>query len=177
MMKRIVLNYVIAGTILTGLALIFTIVHSPNAFAIVQGSCANMNYLWDHTYDHSRLKELKPECVILKGTLGKPETGEGDGDIHFDVKPDKGYEDLLNSHNTKGMVIEIICWDKPNQSYNQKWGNYCQGVDSRSHYPSLNEGDHVQVTGKWVQDIGHAGQVTHAPWNEIHPVEKIDMLH
>lgn len=76
------------------------------------------------------------------------------------------------------MVVEVICWNKPSTSYNQQWGNYCNGVESRSHFPTLltlKAGDHVRITGKWVQDIGYP-KPDHAQWNEIHPAEKIEKI-
>ena len=146
--------------------------------AVKQGNCTSIEFLWHHTYDNTRLKEHNAACVVLEGILGTPhENDEGDGDLKFTVQPDKGFTDLLNKYNTKGMVIEIICWDQPKQDYIKKWGNYCQGVDSRSHIPTnLKQGDHVRVTGKWVQDVGHPGFVTHDPWNEIHSFEKIEII-
>ena len=49
--------------------------------------------------------------------------------------------------------MEIICWDTPDYNkYNNFGGLFCDGVDPRAHIPSLKQGDHVRVTGKWVQE-------------------------
>ena len=177
-MSRIFMVIIATGILLFGLIVITSFAPLQSIFAINQGNCPSLNFLWAHTYDNARLKEHNPACVILEGILGPPhENDEGDGDLKFIIKPDKGFSDLMNKYNTKGMVIEIICWDKPKQDYIAKWGNYCHGVDPRSHIPTdLKQGDHVRVTGKWVQDVGHPGFVTHDPWNEIHPVEKIEKI-
>ncbi len=73
------------------------------------------------------------------------------------------------------MHIEIICWEKPSSSYISAFGDYCKGVDTRSHIPTLKAGDHVRITGKWVKDIGYP-KPDHVEWNEIHPVESIQKL-
>ncbi|MGA9845618.1 MAG: hypothetical protein WBQ25_25235 [Nitrososphaeraceae archaeon] len=107
-----------------------------------------------------------------------PKDYDEDGDVHFNVIPDPKLQDLLNLQSGDEMVVEVICWNKPSTSYNQQWGNYCNGVESRSHFPTLlilKAGDHVRITGKWVQDIGYP-KPDHAQWNEIHPAEKIEKI-
>jgi hypothetical protein len=174
-MLRIFLISIISSVFLIGLVGVVPFNLSQNTYAIVQGSCPNMKYLWDHTYDHRRLVEHKPECVVLEGKMGNIHTGEGDGDLHFSVTPDSKFSDILNKANNGEMVVEIICWDKPGSSYIKQFGNFCEGVDSRSHVPALKAGDHLRVTGKWVQDIGFPTP-THPKWNEIHPAEKIEII-
>jgi hypothetical protein len=151
--------------------------------------------LWSHTYGHPggqpnpitwrRLVEHTPtDCVVVKGIIeNNPSvaTDEHDGDYHFLLTPDAGYKDVLNRYNTKGLMVEIICWDKKGiaSSYTQEYGDYCKGVDTTGHYPTnLKQGDHVEVIGKWVQDVGHAtpGHPAHEAWNEIHPAAKVNIL-
>jgi len=43
------------------------------------------------------------------------------------------------------MTAEIICWEKPDKSYTDKWGQFCEGVDPRQHIPTLKQGDHVHT--------------------------------
>lgn len=169
---------IISGIFLFGLVVVipFTI---SNIYAIVPGSCPNTNFLWAHTYDNSRLKVLN-NCVVVEGHLhGTFTTDEGDGDITFNVDVDPQFKDLLNQYNTKGMHVEIICWKNPDLSYIKRWGDYCKGVESKSHFPGLEQltkTDHIRIIGKWVTDIGHAGQPSHETWNEIHPVEKVEKI-
>src|SRR4051794_25424233 len=99
---------------------------------VQQGKCPDMTFLWSHTYDHRRFVEHTPACVVIQGTVNNsPNSDEGDGDLHFNVTPDntpdKRYENLLNKNNTKGLVVEVICWDAPKPSY-KAHGNYCQDV-------------------------------------------------
>lgn len=187
-MYRILLVSIISSIVLIGTVGVNLFEPSQNTYAIKTGSCPDMKFLWEHTYgagllvhgESTRLKELKPDCVVFEGTVrGNPDRGEGDGDLKYDLdpvgtKPNDNW-DLLNEHNSKGLVIEIICWDKPGKTYTDKWGPFCDGVEPRKHIPLLKQGDHVLVTGKWVQDIGYP-KPTHAQWNEIHPVEKIVIL-
>ena len=88
-------------------------------------------------------------------------------------------------YNKKGMVIEVICWEKPdyNKFNNHKWVNppYCDGVEPQKHpkdYPinQIKQGNHVRVIGKHVQDLGCCPLNVGGMWNEIHPVEKIEIL-
>ncbi len=92
--------------------------------------CKEMVSLWSHTYGHpggqpkpitwSRFVEHKPtsapdDCVVAKGVIENTPsvaTDEHDGDYHFLLTPDTGYKNLLNHFNTKGLMVEIICWDK-----------------------------------------------------------------
>ncbi len=61
-------------------------------------------------------------------------------------------------------------------TYFSEYGDYCKGVDDTGHYPAnLIQGDHVEVIGKWVQDVGHPtpGHPAHEAWNEIHPATAV----
>ena len=48
-------------------------------------------------------------------------------------------------------------------------------VDVKYYNPPLKYGDHVAVTGKWVQDVGH-GTAPHDAWNDIHPAAKVEKI-
>jgi hypothetical protein len=173
---------IIFSIAITSLSLSF--MSTQNADAVKTVKCTNMEFLWKHTYGAgvlsspqatSRLQPLTSDCVILEGVINNnPADPEGDGDLHFNVTPDPGFTDLLDKkNNTKGMVVEIICWDKPNYVKYNKWGNFCDGVKSRQHIGFTPKyGDHVRIIGKWVKDIGYP-KPDHAQWNEIHPVESM----
>jgi hypothetical protein len=185
---------IVTSVILFGMLGIFSIDPSQKTFGIVNGKCPNMQFLEGHTYgawslspsEGSRLKTIH-ECVVLEGVVRAQPTAseEGDGDMKFGVDPDQEYKDLMNSYNNKGMVIEVICWDKPDyKKYSYfKWSNppFCDGVEPRNHhedYPidQIKQGTHVRVIGKHVQDLGCCPLKTGGKWNEIHPVEKIEIL-
>ncbi len=175
-MLRLFAIFVVSSIFIIGFVVVIPFMLSQNLFAVVKGNCPNINFLWEHTFEHRRFAELSP-CVVLEGVINNDPkiSDEGDGDFKFDVTPDKGFEDLKNPSNGKGMVIEIICWTKPSADRISKFGNYCEGVDAKSHFPALKYNDHVRITGKWVQDKGYP-KADHAQWNEIHPVEKIEKL-
>jgi hypothetical protein len=48
----------------------------------------------------------------------------------------------------------------------------CAGYKNRIYGPNV--GESVNITGKWVEDYGVAGD--HHYWNEIHPVTKTELL-
>jgi hypothetical protein len=151
--------------------------------------CKETAFLWKHTYGHpntaglphpitwTRFNVNTPDCVVAKGTIENDPavSDEKDGDYHFILTPDTGYKELLNKYNTKGLMVEIICWDKKGiaDSYKTEYGDYCNGVNV--NFPTLRYGDHIAVTGKWVQDVGH-DHATHDPWNEIHPAAKVEKI-
>ncbi len=176
-MLRLFAIFIVVSIFLVGFVVVIPFMPSQNLFAIVKGNCPNINFLWEHTVEHRRFVEHLPPCVVLEGVINNDPkiSDEGDGDFKFDVTPDKGYGELMNTNNGKGMVIEIICWSQPQPSYIKQHGDYCKNVDARSHFPSLKYNDHVRITGKWVQDIGYP-KPDHVQWNEIHPVEKIEIL-
>lgn len=195
-MIRYFLISIISSIFLIGLVGVVTFKLSQNVYAIQPGQpsdCRETAFLWKHTYGHpggqpnpitwSRFIVQTPDCVIAKGTIENDPSvsNEKDGDYHFLLTPDnnKEYKDLLNKYNTKGLMVEIICWDKKgiDPSYTKEYGDYCNGVNV--NFPTLKYGDHVAVTGKWVQDVGHpeypaAG--AHVPWNEIHPAAKVEKI-
>lgn len=201
-MIRILLISVLSSVLLIGLIENASVNLFQNTYGQKTGHCnpATSKSLWDHTYgagllvhgQTSRLKELSPQCVVFDGVVrGTPEIdkdskGGSDGDLHIDLTPDgtkpNDNWDLLNGYNTKGLVTEVICWGHPTKSYTDEWGQFCNNINPQQHLPSLNQlqqGAHLRITGKWVQDIGYPpypAPGAHIPWNEIHPVESIEIL-
>jgi hypothetical protein len=96
-------------------------------------------------YRPQRLR-LKSRCRVAVGTVRKVKFEEYDGDVHVDLRPDRGYEKLLADGNDRiggNLVVEIIPQDR-----------------SRVAVPV--EGARIEVVGPWVEDTTHG-------WNEIHP--------
>jgi hypothetical protein len=96
-------------------------------------------------YHPQRLK-LKSRCRIAVGVVEQIKFEEYDGDVHIELRLDRGQEKLLASGNARvggTLVVEIIPWD-------------------RGRVPVPAVGERVQVVGPWVDDTAHG-------WNEIHP--------
>lgn len=75
-------------------------------------------------------------------------------------------------------MVEIICLNKNGiaDSYTKEFGDYYAGVNQS--FPSLKYKDHVIVTGKWLQGVGHPAYPAtgaHIRWNEIHPAGKVEI--
>lgn len=73
---------------------------------------------------------------------------EQDGDLHIDLALDPGSRGLTNDVNRSAqrgaLVVEFMARDG-------------------GHLPAPRVGDHVTLTGAWVNDTDHG-------WNELHPV-------
>jgi hypothetical protein len=96
-------------------------------------------------YHPQRLK-VKSRCRVAVGTIEKVKPELYDGDIHIELRLDRGQEGLLSSGNARvggTLIVEIIPWDR-----------------ARVLIPA--EGQRVEVVGPWVEDTAHG-------WNEIHP--------
>ena len=96
-------------------------------------------------YHPERLK-VKSRCRIATGTVEKVKAEVYDGDIHLQLRLDRGQEKLLSSGNGRvdgTLVVEIIPWDR-----------------ARVLVPDV--GQRIQVVGPWVDDTAHG-------WREIHP--------
>ncbi|HEY6150239.1 MAG TPA: hypothetical protein VIW19_06950 [Gaiellaceae bacterium] len=95
---------------------------------------------------HPQRLIVKSRCRIAIGTVHKVKFEEYDGDVHIDLRPDPGYEELLADGNSRigdNLVVEIIPQDR-----------------ARVVVPE--EGARIEVVGPWVDDTEHG-------WNEIHP--------
>ena len=196
MIKALLISIIIISVFLIGLVGVVLFNSTGNSYAQKKGDCKNLDFLWEHTYGagnshqspgqkYSRLQvHTSPSqgCVVFDGKIrGTPTTEEHDGDLTFNVDPDGTAPNdnwkLLNVNNTgHGLHVEIICWNTPDyKKYSNFKGHFCDGVDPRAHIPTLKAGDHVRITGKWVKDIGYPKQ-DHIEWNEIHPVESIQLI-
>jgi hypothetical protein len=161
--------------------------------------CTNTDkYLWDHTYgktDHTgqkiRLKD-SGQCITVTGTVYSSSGGttdEPDGDLHFTLQLDPQYEKYSNQFDPqciphpagspacKNIIVEVICHNKVDPSYINKFGPYCNGVNSILQ-GEPHQGDKLLVSGRWVTDLDETEppQHRHAPWNEIHPASYIKKL-
>ena len=96
-------------------------------------------------YHPQRLK-VKSRCRVAVGTVEKIKPELYDGDIHIELRLDRGQEGLLSGGNARvggTLIVEIIPWDR-----------------ARVLVPA--EGERIEVAGPWVDDTAHG-------WNEIHP--------
>lgn len=146
-------------------------------------SCQNLYSVpnsWAHTYNHQRFKTHSPDCITVKGTVlsaSPPGTsgGEPDGDFHFNILADTAtYSNKYNcktqpAHGScQELIVEIICYDHKAITLPAAQTS-CAGYKNDIKGPK--QGDHVTVTGKWVEDYGIPGDIHQ--WNEIHPVTKL----
>ncbi|HYJ90411.1 MAG TPA: hypothetical protein VEV84_03820 [Pyrinomonadaceae bacterium] len=122
--------------------------------------------LWDHVYNHTRL-EVIDACKVVTGTIDELDQNP-DGDTHMLLKLDAGSEDLLLKKNkTKkngDLVIEVVC---AHPVTDKKAADACKGYTNKIVIPNV--GDHVKVTGSYVND-------SHNDWAEIHPVSSIEKM-
>jgi|SRR5690348_10388472 hypothetical protein len=96
-------------------------------------------------YHPERLK-VKSRCRVAIGTVEEVKPELYDGDIHIQLRLDRGQERLLSNGNARvggTLIVEIIPWD-------------------RGRVPVPVEGQRVEVVGPWVDDTAHG-------WFEIHP--------
>jgi hypothetical protein len=96
-------------------------------------------------YHPSRLN-VKSRCRVVNGTVRKVVFEAYDGDVHVDLRPDPGFEELLAGGNGRvggNLIVELIPQD-------------------RARVAVPDEGARIQVVGPWVEDTQHG-------WNEIHP--------
>ena len=107
------------------------------------------------------------QCKVVTGTIEEQDANE-DGDEHMLLKLDAGQDDLLTKRNLKkkngDLVIEVVC---ANPVTDKKAVEACRGYSNPIQIPNI--GDHVRVTGSYVND-------THNDWTEIHPVSKIEKM-
>lgn len=119
--------------------------------------------LWDHVYIPARLYVLDP-CMEVKGTIASVDVS-ADGDYHIRLKPDPGFEGLLNWRNKSAqggaLVVEPVCMNRVEKWYAR---GACRGVRQDIEIPPV--GTHVSAIGSYVLDLTHG-------WREIHPVTSI----
>jgi hypothetical protein len=125
-------------------------------------------------HDPQRLKIIS-QCAQIVGVITKhaPELNPSDGDIHFHVRPDPGYESMLNDKNRSegNLHVEVVPRDQPGCTPGQPVKGsednlgLCSGANVR--IPPL--GTHVRIVGALVLDSEN-------DWNELHPAWRIDVL-
>ena len=122
--------------------------------------------LWKHVVHPEKFVTDK-KCITVTGKIVSLEIKK-DGDEHILLKPDGDYKYLLNERNMKKMkgclVVEIICVYKSGEPDARA---ACSGYTNKVAIPR--KGEHVSVTGTYVQDEHHS-------WMEIHPVSSISLL-
>lgn len=131
--------------------------------------------LMRHVYHPTRLKVLAA-CKTVTGVVDVIRPPEADGDIHVNIRLDRGQERLIHRPGTTpgsaqdytntrfqlgDLVTEAICQHRVIQP-NAKAA--CAGF----HYPITVPpvGTHVAVTGVYVLDLEHG-------WTELHPISAI----
>ena len=116
---------------------------SPNSGG---GGCQAPNDVLAGVYHPERLQVLAP-CRIAVGGVVQVRH-EPDGDLHIDVALDGAYSSLIDEANRSeqhgALVVEFMARDG-------------------GHLPAPAVGDHIRLTGAWVDDTDHG-------WNELHPV-------
>ena len=118
-----------------------------------------------HVYNPQRLKVLSM-CEHVTGIVEIIRV-EADGDYHILVhvdpnQPDPAGGQWIDSANITyqhgDLVTEPVCEHAITQA---DAVSACQGYTNPTYVPKV--GDHVLVSGPWVQDMDHFS------WDEIHP--------
>jgi len=113
-------------------------------------------------YHPARLTVINP-CQTVTGTVAALRP-EGDGDYHIRVTLDPPYAHLINQTNIDkqhgDLVVEIPCVNPVTQADAQAT---CSRIEPRLKLQAPKVGQHISVTGPYVNDGEHG-------WNEIHPI-------
>jgi hypothetical protein len=100
----------------------------------------------DGVYHPHRLRVIDP-CRHVRGTVVSTHSEE-DGDLHFNIRLDSGATGMLMPNNYSeqhaALVVELMPRD-------------------HVYLPAPQVGDHVSLTGAYVDDTEH-------DWSELHPV-------
>ena len=102
-------------------------------------------------YHPQRLQVLAP-CRAAAGIVRRIRH-EPDGDLHIDVALESRYSRLLNAVNRREQAGSLVVEFMPRDG---------------GHLPEPAAGDHVRLTGAWVNDTDHG-------WNELHPVWSVQL--
>ena len=162
-----------SANIILSILIIIVIISIPVYFIIKNSNKppvrTNLNCdssLWGHVYHKYRLDVIE-ECKIVTGTIIRIKPEE-DGDLHIQLRLDAGQDNLLNDKNYSvqhgNLTREPICVDRVSQS--DAIGP-CSDYINSVKIPKV--GEHVKVTGSYVNDKEHG-------WNEIHPVTAIEVI-
>ncbi len=115
------------------------------------------------------MKILKA-CQHAEGTVIEV-VREPDGDHHIWFTVDKGYEFLLKAGDSVHGVAALLAEITPACPLNSNPPD----AETAAKCPKTTlaipaAGDHIAVDGPWVFDSNHG-------WNEIHPVDAIQITH
>jgi hypothetical protein len=131
-----------------------------------------------NVYRPGRLQVIEP-CKTVTGTVMTftRDSGEGDGDLKFTLKPDPEFANVVNEINQRDqygyLVVEIVPADQPGCSpgrpprpreEDRDYG-ICTGANVTLPEPAT----HVAVTGPLVLDRPHG-------WMEIHPAWVVEAI-
>jgi hypothetical protein len=126
-------------------------------------SCQVTN--WKYVHHNKRLTILDSN-ITVKGEVMKV-IKEVDGDYHIQLKLDSTFNYLLHQNNFKDqngcLVIEIICAKKTILPFCA-----CKGYTNKIIVPNV--GDKIIINGPWVYDKIHE-------WNEIHPINNLEIIY
>lgn len=144
--------------------------------------------LWAHVYDPDRLILLQ-HCIEVTGIVWETPTKEGDGDYHIMVRLDSGQNFYLNSKNYKYkdscLVVEAVCAVENSKHkgrvkttlfYRLLYADLeesCENYFNNVYIPK--KGEHIKIIGPLIIDAGEYSLVPHG-WQEIHPVNKIEVI-
>jgi hypothetical protein len=123
-------------------------------------------------YSPDRLILLKA-CQSVTGIVVEVHPPSPDGDHTFNLRLDAAFASLENAKNVAegGLHIEIVPPDQPGCVKGQTVfaGGQNLGPCSGADIPLPRVGQHIQVTGAYVQDTGNG-------WNELHPIWQLQLL-
>src|SRR5438876_9339524 len=102
-------------------------------------------------YHPERLEVLAP-CRLAAGTVRRI-SHEPDGDLHVEVALETPYSALLDEVNRTQKRGRLVVEFMPRDG---------------GHLPEPGDGEHVRLTGAWVDDTEHG-------WNELHPVWSVQI--
>lgn len=116
-----------------------------------------------YVYHPARLKVLAA-CTYASGVVAAIRT-EADGDRHILVMPDPPYAGLVNAANSGvelgDLVVEPVCVGTVTQADAIA---ICATDPDPLDMSGLAIGQHVWLTGRYVNDLDHGG------WAELHPL-------
>ena len=121
------------------------------------------------TYHPARLVRIQ-DCIAVTGTVAVIRH-EKDGDLHILFKLDPAFPGLTNSVNDAkqqgDLVVEPDCVGGPVTQADAI--QPCTGVVPPPGLPLVRVGAHLKFTGPYVTDTQHG-------WDEVHPLEKVELV-
>ena len=141
------------------------------------GMSAYSHPTWGCVTHRDRLKVLKDPATVTGVVLpvsGGPHN-PSDGDLVFSLKLDPPYANMVNKQNDLphyggGLWIEAVC-QKANkaESIPRHKGDCASGCGAIK-FPVPKVGDHLKLTGAWVQDVGEENHL------ELHPLYTMQQI-